>query len=825
MNISYQWLKEYLPTKLSSEEVAEALTSIGLETGGIEKHESLEGGLRGLVIGEVLTCEPHENSDHLHVTTVSIGEDEPLQIVCGASNVKAGVAVVVATIGTVLGSGDDTFMIKKSKIRGVESFGMLCGETEIGVGTDDSGIILIDKDSVSIGMPASEYFDVKTDEVLEVDLTPNRIDASSYFGVARDLAAYETQNLAPIKATLPEVELKAEGECPLLIKVNAKADEVVRFQGLVIRNVEVKESPEWLRFRLEAIGLRPINNVVDITNYVLHEVGQPLHAYDLAEVKGEGLQVGFAKEGEKMLFLDDVERPLTAQDLVIADGNGRPLCVAGVMGAKVGGTHEATKDIFLESANFNASLVRRTARRLGLSTDSSFRFERGLDANATEWALRRAASLILELCPNAQIEGGVFDHYPEKQENYKIELSLTRMDKLIGKSIPRNEVERILESLDIVILSKESDDLWSLEVPRYRIDVTRDVDVIEEVMRIYGYNNVELSGYVHANLSTQTEVDRSYRRRIMLSEQLTGAGYSEILNNSLSAEAFYEGLSSYPKEKLIRLMNPLSAELGIMRQTLLFGGLQSISRNLRRQQKSFSFYEWGNCYEFNAPKEGEEAQMKHYNETQRLGIWLAGMRVSNSWTAKDEEVSPFELKAQVEHILERLGIKLASLKLRQVEDFDIFAGKSLEITTHGGALIARLGQVKKALARKHEIDLPVFFAEFIWDNVQRECERAKITIEELSKFPVVKRDLSLLLDKATPFAEIELIAKKCAKKLLKACELFDVYEGKNLPEGKKSYAVSFYLQDTEATMSDKQIDAIMTKIQKTAEKQLGAELR
>ncbi len=361
-------------------------------------------------------------------------------------------------------------------------------------------------------------------------------------------------------------------------------------------------------------------------------------------------------------------------------------------------------------------------------------------------------------------------------------------------------------------------------MPRYRIDVTRDVDVIEDVMRIYGYNNVELSGYVHANLSTQTEVDRSYRRRIMLSEQLTGAGFSEILNNSLSAEAFYEGLNSYPSEKLVRLMNPLSAELGIMRQTLLFGGLQSISRNLRRQQKSFYFYEWGNCYEFNAPSDGE-AQMKHYKETQRLGIWIGGMRVSNSWAAKNEEVSPFELKAQVEHIFTRLGINPAALKFNQVEDCDIFAGKSLQITTHGGALIARLGQIKKALCRKQEIDVPVFFAELIWDNVQRECERAKITIDELSKFPVVKRDLSLLLDKATPFSEIEVIAKKCGKKLLKGCELFDVYEGKNLPEGKKSYAVSFYLQDTEATMSDKQIDAIMNKIQVTVQKQLGAELR
>ncbi len=824
MNISYEWLKEYIPTALDSEAVAEALTSIGLETGGIERYESIEGGLKGLVIGEVLTCVDHENSDHLHITTVSIGEGEPLQIVCGAPNVHQGARVVVATIGTVLGSGDNTFTIKKGKIRGVESFGMLCGEDEIGVGTDKSGIILLDPENAPVGMTAGEYYGITTDEILEVDLTPNRIDAASHFGVARDLAAYQTQNIAPIEAKLPEVSLEVQGTCPIEVVVEAKADEVVRFQGLVIRNVKVAESPEWLRLRLESIGLRSINNIVDVTNYVLHEVGQPLHSYDLSEVKGGKLKVGFAQEGSALVMLDDVERKLSDKDLVISDSNNRPLCVAGVMGAKVGGTHNATTDIFLESANFNSSLVRKTARRLGLSTDSSFRFERGLDPNRTDWALRRVASLILELCPTATIDGGIFDHYPEGQADYTVELSLQRMDTLIGKTIPRDEVRRILGSLEIKIVS-EDEDVWTLSVPRYRIDVTRDVDVIEDVMRIYGYNNIEMSGYIHANLSTQTEVDRSYRRKLMLSEQLTGAGFSEILNNSLSAEAFYEGLeTSFPKDKLVHLMNPLSAELGVMRQTLLFGGLQSISRNLRRQQKSFLFYEWGNCYAFNAPQ-GGEAKMKNYQEGQRLGLWLAGQRSTNSWLVKDDAFSPFELKAQLEFIFDRLGINLANMKVNQVDNWDIFAGKSLEIVPYNGNVLARLGQVKTKLCKEQEINIPVYYAELEWDRLNAECERSKVKIKELSKFPIVKRDLSLLLDVEIPFSEIELIAKKCGKKLLKSCELFDVYDGKNLPEGKKSYAVSFYLQDAEATMSDKQIDATMTKIQATLKKQLGAELR
>lgn len=822
MNISYDWLREYVQTNLTAEELSKALTSIGLETGGVEEVESVPGGLKGLVIGQVLTCIDHENSDHLHVTTVDIGAEEPLQIVCGAPNVGVGHAVVVATIGTVLGHGEETFTIKKGKIRGVESFGMLCSEVEIGVGHDNSGIILLPLDKVRIGMPAAEYFGVRTDEVLEVDITPNRIDATSHYGVARDVAAYLTQNVTPTKATLPEVKSLANGACPVEVEITAPQDVVARYQGVVVRGVTVGESPEWLRFRLEAIGQKPINNIVDITNYVLHEFGQPLHAYDVDKIKSK-LIVGLSKPEAKVTLLDHVEHTLCEQDIVISDGSGKPVCLAGVMGAEDSGTTEGTTSIFIESANFNASYVRKSARRQGLNTDSSFRFERGLDANNTTWALARAVSLVLELCPEATVDGGVYDYYPVKSEPYQVELSLDKMAKLIGKVIPQEEVKRILESLEIKVLAQEGD-LWKLEVPKYRIDVTRDVDVIEDVMRIYGYNNIELSGYIHANLSSQTDIDRSYKRKILISEQLVGAGFSEILCNSLSAEAYYEGLSSYPTERLVRLLNPLSNELGVMRQSLLFGGLQSISRNLRRQIKNIHFFEWGNCYSSRI-EEGSTPTMDSYEESQRLGLWISGERVSGNWAHPNETVSPFELKAHVEHILRRLAINVGLLRYQEVE-CDIFAGKCLEITAEGGRLlVGRLGLVSNKLLTAADIEQPVYYAELEWNTIQRLAERAKIVISELPKFPIVKRDLSLLIDQQTKFVEIEAIAYKSEKKLLKKCELFDVYEGKNLPAGKKSYAVSFFLQDETQTMSEKQIESIMSKIQRSLETQLGASLR
>ena len=824
MNISYDLLRSYVETKLTPEEVAAALTSIGLEVGGVEEVESIPGGLKGLVIGHVLTCDVHENSDHLHVTTVAIGAEAPLQIVCGAPNVAAGKAVVVATIGAVLTSGDESFTIKKSKIRGVESFGMLCSEVEIGVGHDNSGIILLDTAVAKVGTPAAEYFGVTSDYVLEVDITPNRVDATSHYGVARDLAAYLTQQGTPTVAKLPGVlPVPATGKpCPVPVTVAVDETLCPRFEGLVIRGLKVTESPDWLRRQLETIGLRPINVVVDVTNYVLHEYGQPLHAYDLAKTGG-GLSVQLARP-EKMLLLDKSEGQLTERDLIIASAQGEPLCVAGVMGGLESGTTETTTEIFLESANFNATSVRKTARRLGVNTDSSFRFERGLDPNRTTWALMRAASLILELCPGSYIDGDRFDHYPVPAQPYEVTLRPSHMDDLIGKSIPRDEAVRILESLEIEVVSRE-EDAWQLRVPRYRIDVTREADVIEEVMRIYGYNNIELSGYVHANLSPKGAVDRSYSRRILLSEQLTGAGFNELLNNSLSSEAYYEGLTSYPADKLVQLVNPLSGELNILRQTLLFGGLSAISRNLRRQQKSFYYYEWGNCYAAAPEVERSTATtLAGYRETQSLGLWIAGARVQSSWAHADEATSPFELKAHVLHLFERLGVIERSLRAESFE-CDLFAGRGYRYATYDGKCIALLGQVSSALLSKWDIDTPVYYAEINWDNLNRLSERVKVEITDLPKFPIVRRDLSLLLDEQITFAELAETARRAEKKLLRDVTLFDVYEGKNLPAGKKSYALSFYLQDTERTMSDKQIDAIMAKIRKSIEDTHGASLR
>ena len=820
MNISYNWLKDYLDFDLQPDEVAAALTSIGLETGGVEEVQTIKGGLEGLVIGEVLTCEEHPNSDHLHITTVNVGGAEPLQIVCGAPNVAAGQKVVVAVNGTKLYDGDECFTIKRSKIRGVESNGMICAEDEIGIGTDHAGIIVLPADAV-VGTPAKEYYNVKSDYVLEVDITPNRVDATSHFGVARDLSAYLKQNGKPANLKRPNVDaFKIDDETSAIEVVVENTEACLRYSGITIKGVTVKESPEWLQNRLKVIGLRPINNVVDVTNYILHGVGQPLHSFDADKVKGNKVVVRSAKEGSKFVTLDGVERTLTDRDLMICNVE-EPMCIAGVFGGLDSGVTEQTKNVFLESATFHPTWIRKTARRFGLNTDASFRYERGLDPNQTVDVMKRAALLIQEVA-GGTITGAIQDIYPAPVAPYRVELAYNKVNTLIGKVIPVETVKSILESLEMKIVSETAEG-WVIDVPVYRIDVQRDVDVIEDILRIYGYNNVEFSDNVKSNLSYQTPTDRSYKLQNLISEQLCGCGFNEILNNSLTRSAYYDNLSTYPVSHCVMLMNPLSADLNCMRQTLLFGGLESVEHNAKRKNGNIRFFEFGNCYDYNIDHKKEGETLAEFSEDYRLGLWVSGSRVDNNWAHPNEKFSVYELKAYVENILVRLGVNLQKVIFGNLAN-DIYSA-GLSITTSSGRQLGTMGIVSPKICKEMDIETDVYYAELSWTLLMKEIKKSKVTFSEISKFPAVKRDLALLLDKNVQFAEIEKIATESERKLLKNIALFDVYEGKNLPAGKKSYAVSFYLQDEGKTLNDKQIDAIMKKIQTNLEQKLGAQLR
>ena len=820
MNISYNWLKEYLDFDLQPEEVAAALTSIGLETGGVEEVQTIKGGLEGLVIGEVLTCVEHPNSDHLHITTVNVGGEAPLQIVCGAPNVAAGQKVVVAVNGTKLYDGDNCFTIKRSKIRGVESNGMICAEDEIGIGTDHSGIIVLPAEAV-VGTPAKEYYNVKSDFVLEVDITPNRVDATSHYGVARDLAAYLKQAGKPAQLKAPSVEAFQIDDPSAGISVEVQNTEAcLRYSGVTIQGVTVKESPEWMQNRLRAIGLRPINNVVDVTNFILHELGQPLHSFDAGKIKGNHVIVKTEPAGTKFVTLDGVERTLTDRDLMICNTE-EPMCIGGVFGGLDSGVTEQTTDVFLESACFHPTWIRKTARRFGLNTDASFRFERGLDPNQTIYVLKRAALLIQELA-GGRITGEIQDVYPKVYEPYRVSVTYQKINSLIGKEIPVETVKSIVESLEMKIVAEDEAGL-TLDVPMYRIDVQRDVDVIEDILRIYGYNNVEFSEHVKSNLSYKTPTDRSWELQNLISEQLCGCGFNEILNNSLTRSAYYNELSTYPVSHCVMLMNPLSADLNCMRQTLLFGGLESAEHNMKRKNGNIRFYEFGNCYDYNIDNKREGETLGEFSEEYRLGIWLAGNRVENSWAHPNEKTSVYELKAYVENILVRLGVEMRKVIFGNLSN-DLYSA-GLTITTGTGRQLGTLGIVQKKICKALDIDTEVYYAELSWTQLMKEIKKSKVSFSELSKFPAVKRDLALLLDKGVQFAEIVKIARESERKLLKDVELFDVYEGKNLPAGKKSYAVSFYLQDETKTLNDKQIEAIMKKIQSGLEQKLGAQLR
>ena len=820
MNISYNWLKEYVNFDLTPEQVAAALTSIGLETGEVEEVQSVKGGLEGLVIGKVLTCEPHPNSDHMHITTVDLGQGEPVQIVCGASNVAAGQKVVVATLGTKLYDGDECITIKKSKLRGVESNGMICAEDEIGIGTSHEGIIVLPDDVVP-GTLAKDYYNIKSDYVLEVDITPNRADACSHYGVARDLYAWLVQNGYEATLKRPSVEAFAVDNHELNIDVVVENTEACpRYAGVVVRNVTVKESPEWLQNKLKAIGLRPINNIVDITNYILHAYGQPMHCFDADKIKGGKIVVKTVAEGTPFVTLDGVEHKLSERDLMICNAE-EPMCIAGVFGGLDSGTTEETKNVFFESAYFHPTWVRKTARRQGLSTDSSFRFERGIDPNGVIYALKEAAILAKELA-GGEIACDIKDNYPNPIADFPVELSYQYVNSLIGKEIPAEMIKRIVLSLEMKITS-ESEEGLSLLVPPYRVDVQRPCDVVEDILRIYGYNNVEIPTSVKSSLSVEGAADKSVKLQNLVSEQLVGCGFNEILNNSLTASAYYEGLETYKPENLVRLMNPLSNDLNVLRATLLFGGLESIEHNANRKNADLKFFEFGNCYHYHAEKRNPEKALAPYSEELHMGLWVTGKRVSNSWAHPDENTSVYELKAYVLNIFRRLGVNFGALVFGTLSD-DIYAA-AISIHTRGGKLLATLGILHKKLLKKFDIENEVYYADLNWKELMKAIKSNTVTYKELSKYPAVKRDLALLLDKNVPFADIEKIAYETDKKLLKSVELFDVYEGKNLESGKKSYAVSFTLQDENATLNDKQIDKLMGKLVQNLENKLGAKLR
>lgn len=832
MNISYSWLKDYVDFDLSAEQLAAALTSIGLECEGIHTVETIRGGLRGIVIGKVLTCVEHPNSDHLHITTVDLGGENPEQIVCGAPNVAAGQTVVVATVGTVLYDGDKEFVIKKSKIRGVESMGMICAEDEIGVGTSHDGIIVIVGDNLPApGTPAAEYYGVQDEDVVEVDITPNRIDAASHYGVARDLAAYLTANgegFAPVRARRPAVDdFTIDDPSAKCVSVRVDAPQACpRYCGVTIEGVKVAPSPEWLQKRLRLIGLHPINNIVDITNYILHGLGQPLHCFDRAHIDGDAIIVLTCEAGTKFTTLDGVERTLDAADLMICDGNKRPMCIAGVFGGLDSGVTEQTTSVFLESACFNATSVRRTARRHGLSTDASFRYERGLDANGCIYILKVAALMVKTLA-GGTIVGEIQDVYPEKVHRPRVLLETEYMDSLIGQKVPSTAVDAILEALEVETLERHGDasnpTSRLLAVPTYRVDVTRPCDVVEDILRIYGYNKIEMPLQVRSSLSYKSTTDAAADMQRIVANQLSGAGFREILNNSLTAVSYYQ---DDEPERCVRLLNPLSQDLAVMRRTLLYGGLESIEHNVNRKSKDLAMYEFGNVYFYDGSRESTiEAPLRPFSQGARLALWLTGDSRVASWQAPALEASFYDLRAYVDNILRHLGFDVArDIVYTVAEPSKLFAA-AMNVATRKGKDLGILGIVSRAACGKCDLKVPVFFAELDWDALTNAAQKLGITYYDLPKTQAVKRDLALLIDTSVTMADIEKVVKDSEKKILRDVTLFDVYEGDKLPEGKKSYAITVTLRDDEKTLQDKYIDNVMNRIIANLRNRLGAELR
>ena len=807
MKISYNWLKEYINIDLDANVVAKYLTDTGLEVEGIETVESVKGGLKGIVIGEVLTKDQHPNADRLSITTVDIGQENSLQIVCGAPNVEAGQKVPVATIGTVLYSGEDSFKIKKGKIRGEVSEGMICAEDEIGLGNSHEGIMVLDANAKS-GQAASEYFNIESDIVFEIGLTPNRSDAMSHIGVARDLAAVLHHNNIDCKLEFPDISSFKEGsEKGFSIEVkDYKA--CPRYAGLNLENIKVSSSPDWLKKKLTSIGLTPINNVVDITNFVLHETGQPLHAFDASKIKNQKVIVQQLAENTKFTTLDEQERKLSTNDLIICNGDNEPMCLAGVFGGIDSGVSSSTTSIFLESAYFNPVSVRKTAKRHSLSTDASFRFERSVDPNLVIYALKRAANLLAEIC-GASISSNISDLYPEKINNTSLILNYDKVDSLIGEKIDRNQITSILKDLDIDV-ETENDTQIELSIPPYRIDVTREEDVIEEILRIYGYNNIGIPKQIKSSIS-YSKKPNSHDLQNTISDLLSSNGFSECMNNSLSKSSYSKLIDEIDEEKQITLLNPLSQELDGMRQSMLFSGLENISYNLNRKASDLSFYEFGNTYHLENGK---------YVENRKLILLSTGNESFENWDSPSKQKDFFWMKKRVEHILKRLGINNIKGKTSQFSYLDDAFSFSIKKD-----VVASFGSVSSPLLSKFGIKNEVLYAEIEWGLLTERLKHNNTKYREINKFPSVRRDLALLLDKDIAFSTLNNIAKQTENKLLKSVNLFDVYEGDKLPKGKKSYALSFALESSEKTLTDKEIDKVMSKLIESFEQKVGAEVR
>ena len=807
MTISYNWLKEYLPVDLPAEKVGEVLTDIGLEVEGIKKIDSIKGGLDGVVVGEVLTCKKHPNADRLSITTVDLGNGEPVQIVCGAPNVAAGQKVPVATVGTTLYTEDDSFKIKKGKIRGEVSEGMICAEDELGLGTNHDGIMVLDP-SAQPGTPAKEYFDIETDYVFEIGLTPNRTDAMSHYGVARDLRAGLAQEGMLLDLHVPAAKLEIDNT-ELTIPVTVVNKEACpQYLGITISNVNVSESPEWLKKRLNAIGLKPINNVVDATNYMLHDFGHPLHAFDADKIEGNEVVVKTMASQTSFTTLDDVERKLHADDLMICNKKSA-MCIGGVFGGADSGVSESTKNVFLEAAWFDPVSIRKTAKRHGLNTDASYRYERGVDPNFTKQALIRAAMMIKQLT-GGKISSEIQEVISKEFPPHKVEIDLDRVNALIGNDISENKVEEILALLEIDIDSK-ANRKWSLSVPTYRAEVTREADIVEEILRIYGFNNIELPEQMHFALNQSvSQSDDNIRKEV--SSILTANGYFEILNNSLTKKAYYDKFKANKVEHLVTILNPLSQDLGVMRQSLLFGGLEVVSHNLNRQTSNIKVFEFGNTY----LKNGKS----NYSENEELMILLSGKDVAENWDKKPVDSTFFNLKGIVEALFGKLGIANYQEQIIKTDDFS----ETLALT-RGDKELARIGQVTDKITKYFDIDQPVFIAILNWESLEKISSKHKVYFQDLPRFPHVRRDLAMLVDNNCEYAALKNSAQKAGGKLLKEINLFDVYTGKNLPEGKKSYAMSFILQDPEQTLVDKRVDAVMNKILNSLKKEYAVELR